>query len=115
MITSTEFLQFATVLLAGGGLGGIITAVMRSRRERMLARHAIGLEDFRLFQKTWRDEMQRLHREIAELRAIVLGLSSEVERLGGDPYAVRAAVRAGTSPKENPDADTTDDPQAPAG
>lgn len=41
-----------------------------------------------LFYPTWKEEMHRLHAELAQLRELILRLSEEVERLGGDPKLI---------------------------
>lgn len=62
--------------------GGFATEVIRTIRDRKKS-------DFEIFYPTWKEEIERLHREIRDLQAMVLGLSSEVQRLGGDPLAIR--------------------------
>lgn len=98
----SETAQLLLVLLTGGGLGGLLGEVLRHRRERTKARaarvaaaHTIGLEDFRMFQSVWQAEMKRLHMEIAELRAEIVILSRELERLGADPLEFKLLAREG--------------------
>jgi hypothetical protein len=72
-------------VLAAVFTGGLGTEIYRSWRFRKKS-------DFELFYPTWKEEMNRLHGEIQELRIMVIGLSEEVARLGGDPLAVRTAA-----------------------
>jgi len=71
----------ATIMAAIVG-GGFATEVYRSWRNRKRV-------DLDLFYPTWKEEMRRLHTELALLRADVIALSAEVHRLGGDPLAIR--------------------------
>jgi len=74
----TAILALATAALAGGGVSTII--IRRMDRKSL---------DLNVFYPTWQKEMQRIHQELASLRAQVHLLSDEVRRLGGDPLAVR--------------------------
>lgn len=64
----------------------------RNKRDVEISQAAIDL-----FYPTWKTEMERLHQEIAQLRGLVLALSDEVARLGGDPKRIMYAP-----PREKP-------------
>ena len=76
-------------LVAALTAGGFASEVYRSWRDRKRV-------DLDVFYPTWQAEMERLHIELAQMRAEILLLSAEVHRLGGDPLAVRYPM----TPKE---------------
>lgn len=65
--------------------GGLTAEVFRAYRDRKKS-------DLDLFYPTWKEEIQRMDREISLLRAQVVALSVELQALGGDPLAVRHAI-----------------------
>ena len=69
--------------------GGILTEFFRAYRDRKKA-------DLDLFYPTWKEEIQRMDQELKTLRAQVVALSVELQRLGGDPLAVRHAIETAT-------------------
>lgn len=88
-MTANEIIQALVLVLTGGGLGGLLTAVVQARQQGQKQDHVMRLEDFRLFQATWKAEMARVHDELHQLRTIVVELSLDLESRGGDPFAVR--------------------------
>lgn len=91
-----NLVEVALLLATGGGFGAILGEVLRHKRAQRERRDTqavnmrnIGLEEFKVFEAAWRNEMARLHTEIAELRTSVGVLSRELEKLGVDPLAVR--------------------------
>jgi hypothetical protein len=76
-MTQEIFIQ----MLAALGVGGAITEAMRyiTRRDRSQADIA------EIYSGLVAGEMQRMQREIDGLRGMVLDLSIEIKRLGGDP------------------------------
>lgn len=95
MVVSGEFLATIAVAILSGGFAA---EVFRSWRDRKRV-------DLDLFYPTWKEEMARLHEEIAQLRALVLALSGEVARLGGDPVRLTYQVQLDKIEKEPDDSD----------
>jgi hypothetical protein len=77
-----EWLPFVVTLVVGLGGGAVMVEIIRTVRDKSKA-------DLDLFYPTWKEEMSRLHQEVESLRAIVLALTDEVAKLGGDPIRVR--------------------------
>lgn len=75
---SGEILVTSLVALLSGGF---VVEVFRAWKDRKRV-------DLDLFYPTWKEEMARLHDEISQLRVIILQLSAEVHRLGGDPVTI---------------------------
>ena len=71
------FITSAVALLSGG----LLVEIYRSWRDRRRV-------DLDLFYPTWKEEMQRLQEEIAQLRTLVLALSNELHAYGGDPVRI---------------------------
>jgi hypothetical protein len=82
-----EWLPLVVTLVVGLGGGAVMVEIIRTVRDKSKA-------DLDLFYPTWKEEMGRLHQEIDSLRTLVLALTEEVARLGGDPIRVRAEARA---------------------
>ena len=77
-----EWLPLVVTLVVGLGGGAVMVEINRTVRDKSKA-------DLDLFYPTWKEEMSRLHQEIESLRTIVLALTDEVAKLGGDPIRVR--------------------------
>ena len=85
-----------TVLLAqvlgSAMIGAVAVELVRWLRERRQDRRIVDRADLDLFYPTWKEEMRRLTDEVHGLRSVVVALSEEVQRLGGDPLAIRIRV-----------------------
>ena len=77
-----EWLPLVVTLAVGLGGGAVMVEIIRTVRDKSKA-------DLDLFYPTWKAEMGRLHEEIESLRALVIALTDEVAKLGGDPIRVR--------------------------
>lgn len=75
--------------------GGFVVEVFRAWKDRKRV-------DLDLFYPTWKEEMTRLHEEIGQLRILVLSLSAEVHRLGGDPVRITYTATLPESTEEAP-------------
>ena len=80
------------VAVASGGATAELVRWWRGRQRD-------EVENLAAFYPTWREEMERLHTELALMRVDIIKLSDEVRRLGGDPMAVRYG---GPYHEENP-------------
>ncbi len=89
--------QIATVLVALIGGGGFVE-LLRHRQTKRKADH----EGMELFYKTWRAEQLRMQDEIRDLRAMVVALSVELQKLGGDPLSVRQSLEAAHAVADHP-------------
>lgn len=81
----TEALIVALVGTIGALAGGVAVEIIRTRSTRQTS-------DLELLHDGWRGELDRMRTEMTELRAVVVALSAEVSKLGGDPVAVRLAT-----------------------
>ena len=82
----TELLpQIATIVVAVMS-GGFATEYLRGRRDKEKSQ-------LDLFYPTWKEEIARLNEEVQDLRLVVVALSAEVSRLGGNPHAVMTSIK----------------------
>lgn len=75
-------------VIAGALASPMALEAFRAWRDRHKADVETDLAALNFFYPTWKEEMQRLHSELAQLRAMVERLSDEVRRLGGDPHSI---------------------------
>ena len=69
----------------GSPIGIEMWKAWRDRHKRDIETEQAALD---LFYPLWKEEMSRVHAELAQLRALVIRLSDEVSRLGGDPKTI---------------------------
>ena len=91
MIELAVLIPVVVAVLSGGVAGELVRWFRMRQRDEV--------DNLAAFYPTWRDEMERLHSELALMRVDILKLSAEVRRLGGDPLAVRYG---GPYREENP-------------
>lgn len=75
-------------VVAGALASPMALEAFRAWRDRHKQDVENELAALNFFYPTWKEEMHRLHAELAQLRAMVEKLSDEVRRLGGDPHAI---------------------------
>lgn len=83
------------VAMVSGGAVGEVLRYVRERRSSQpggTASRASTLAEFESLRHAYRSEISRLTSQVRDLERVVLALSSEVIRLGGDPFTVRAAL-----------------------
>lgn len=81
----------ALISVASGGVSVELLRYRLTKREKDQKAVQQGME---FFYKTWRAEATRMQREIRDLRAMVVALSVELQKLGGDPMSIRLALEA---------------------
>lgn len=79
----------------GGGMVGEILRYIRARRSSQpggTESRASTLAEFEALRAAYIVEIQRLNDHLRDLEHTILLLSSEILKLGGDPFAIRAAL-----------------------
>lgn len=84
--------EIVVALLAAGLGGGGVSEIIRAILTRRAAAGDDRRADLSVFYEMWQREATRMQKEIDTLRQTVSLLSTEVERLGGDPLPIRVAA-----------------------
>jgi len=81
--------ELVAMIIASGLGSGVIVEVFKAWRSK-------SKDQLDLFYPTWKEEIIRMKLKVEELELIVLALSDEVERMGGNPMKIIASIRSKT-------------------